>query len=307
MDSIKTVIKDNYKKSLSKLENDYRKDYDNDVMFKKLANQTKLSTETLMKYTTKLELSACEHKNCMKCKNILECKNEVSGYCYTPDVIGEDLEFAYVPCKYKIALDEQNKYLDNIYYFDMPKDIKNAKMKDIDTKDKNRFPVIKWIKEFLDNYDKGKNVKGLYLNGNFGCGKTYLLSAMLNELAKKGKKVAIIYYPEFLRSLKATFGDNEEYTSLFNKVKKAELLLLDDIGAETVTEWGRDEVLGTILQYRMEENLPTFFTSNLTIEELAQHLSTTSREVDLVKAKRIIERIKQLTDDITMISVNLRK
>ena len=191
--------------------------------------------------------------------------------------------------------------------FDMPKDIKNAKMKDIDTKDKNRFPVIKWIKEFLDNYEKGKDVKGLYLNGNFGCGKTYLLSAMLNELAKKGKKVAIIYYPEFLRSLKSTFGDNEEYTTLFNKIKKAELLLLDDIGAETVTEWGRDEVLGTILQYRMEENLPTFFTSNLTVEELSQHLSTTSREVDLVKAKRIIERIKQLTDDITMISVNLRK
>ena len=276
-------------------------------MFKRLANQTKLSTDTLMKYTTRLELSACEHNNCSKCKNILECKNEVSGYCYTPDVIGEELEFAYVPCKYKVALDEQNKYLDNIYYFDMPKDIKNAKMKDIDTKDKNRFPVIKWIKEFLDNYEKGKDVKGLYLNGNFGCGKTYLLSAMLNELAKKGKKVAIIYYPEFLRSLKSTFGDNEEYTTLFNKIKKAELLLLDDIGAETVTEWGRDEVLGTILQYRMEENLPTFFTSNLTVEELSQHLSTTSREVDLVKAKRIIERIKQLTDDITMISVNLRK
>ena len=31
------------------------------------------------------------------------------------------------------------------------------------------------------------------------------------------------------------------------------MLLLDDIGAETVTEWSRDEVLGTILQYRMEE------------------------------------------------------
>ena len=57
----------------------------------------------------------------------------------------------------------------------------------------------------------------------------------------------------------------------------------------------------------MEENLPTFFTSNLTIDELTEHLSVTSREVDLVKARRIIERIKQLTDDITMISVNLRK
>ena len=66
-------------------------------------------------------------------------------------------------------------------------------------------------------------------------------------------------------------------------------------------------MLGPILQYRMDEGLPTFFTSNLTIDELSSHLSTTNREVDLVKARRIIERIKQLTDDITMISVNLRK
>ena len=57
----------------------------------------------------------------------------------------------------------------------------------------------------------------------------------------------------------------------------------------------------------MEESLPTFFTSNLTIQELEQHLSTTSKEVDVVKARRIIERIKQLTDNITLISENLRK
>ena len=57
----------------------------------------------------------------------------------------------------------------------------------------------------------------------------------------------------------------------------------------------------------MEEKLPTFFTSNLTIEELEQHLSTTNKDVDIVKARRIIERIKQLTENITMISVNLRK
>ena len=307
MDNLKTVIGDKYHKSLSKLENDYRKDYDEDMMFRKLANRTKLPTETLMKYTTKLELAATEHKHCEKCKNLMECLNEVNGYCYNPEANGDDIEFSYVPCKYKLALDEQNKYLDNIYYFDVPKDIKNARMKDIDTKDKNRFPVIKWIKNFIDSTLKGETCKGLYLNGNFGCGKTYLLSAMLNELAKKGKRVAIVYYPEFLRSLKASFSDNEEYRQIFNTIKKAELLLLDDIGAETVTEWSRDEVLGTILQYRMEEKLPTFFTSNLTIEELTDHLSTTNKEVDAVKARRIIERIKQLTDDITMISVNLRK
>ena len=130
---------------------------------------------------------------------------------------------------------------------------------------------------------------------------------MLNELAKNGKKVAILYYPEFLRSLKESFNDGEEYKSKFNLVKKIDLLLIDDIGAETLTEWSRDEVLGTILQYRMDEKLSTFFTSNLTIKELETHLSMSNKDIDNVKARRIIERIKQLTDNIEMVSVNKRK
>ena len=77
----------------------------------------------------------------------------------------------------------------------------------------------------------------------------------------------------------------------FEYIKKIPLLLIDDIGAENVTNWSRDEVLGTILQYRMEENLPTLFTSNLTIEELETHLSTTNKDIDKVKARRIMERI----------------
>ena len=163
------------------------------------------------------------------------------------------------------------------------------------------------MKEYITNTKKNIYQKGIYLNGNFGCGKTYLLSAMLNEIAKTGKTIAIVYYPEFLRSLKEAFYDNEEYKKRFNFIKKANYLLLDDIGADSVTEWSRDEVLGTILQYRMEEKLPTFFTSNLTLAELEDHLATTNKEVDHIKSRRIIERIKQLTTSVTMISENKRK
>ena len=63
------------------------------------------------------------------------------------------------------------------------------------------------------------------------------------------------------------------------------MLLLDDIGAENTSNWSRDEVLGPILQYRMENHLPTFFTSNLTMDELEEALSTTSSGVDRVNAK----------------------
>ena len=55
----------------------------------------------------------------------------------------------------------------------------------------------------------------------------------------------------------------------------------------------------------MDEKLPTFFTSNLSIDDLEQHLSFNGKEV--VKAKRIIERVKQLCDVIEMNSDNMRK
>lgn len=304
MEKLDEVINGKYYKSDLKLESFYQKNYDEDNVFRKIANSVDLPTDTLMKYTTEFITSACEIKNCKKCKNIMECKNLVSGYVYYPEKNGDDVEFSYVPCKYQKEINiENNKYLDNIYYFDIPKEIKDASMKNIDTSDKNRFETIKWI----NNYINGATNKGLYLSGNFGCGKTYLLSAMLNEIAKSGKRIAIVYYPEFLRSLKESFYDSEEYKKKFNYIKKVDLLLLDDIGADSVTEWSRDEVLGNILQYRMEEKLGTFFTSNLTIDELEEHLKSTNKDVDMVKSRRIIERIKQLTNQIIMISENKRK
>ena len=66
-----------------------------------------------------------------------------------------------------------------------------------------------------------------------------------------------------------------------------ELLLIDDIGAETTTAWGRDEVLGTILQYRMQEGLITFFTSNFNISELEEHFSFSKNELYDIKYRFI--------------------
>ncbi len=306
MESLKEVMAHSYRENTFILEKNFNEAMKDD-MFKKLTKSLHSNNKILMKYTSKLEKTVYELKNCQTCKNILTCQNEINGYIYYPICEDNNINFSYVPCKYQKILEEENKYKDNIYIFDMPKEIKNAKMKDIYTDDKNRIEVIKWLKNFLDNYKKGQFIKGLYLNGNFGCGKTYLISAMLNELAKKGSKIAIVYFPEFLRNLKSSFNDEEGYNTQFNYIKKIELLLIDDIGAETTTTWSRDEILGTILQYRMQSHLPTFFTSNLNINELEEHLSIANKNIDKVKSRRIIERIKYLTNQLEMISENKRK
>ena len=303
MKGIKELIKEQNRFTNIELEKYFDEELKDDT-FKKVVSKCKLPKEELIKYTSLFKDSACELKNCSTCKNILECKNSVTGHVYYPSVEQNNIIFSYVTCKYKKKLDKDNKYKENIISFDMPREIMDASMKDIYTDDKNRLEAIKWLTSFIKKYESGNNIKGLYLTGNFGCGKTYVVAATFNEIAKKGKKVAIVYYPEFLRRLKESFSD--DYKVIFDSVRKSDLLLLDDIGAETVTNWNRDEVLGTILQYRMQEKLPTFFTSNLTIKELEEHLIGNDSD-GKVKARRIIERIKYLTDNIEMIAENRRK
>ena len=84
--------------------------------------------------------------------------------------------------------------------------------------------------------------------------------------------------------------------------------MLDDIGAESMSAWTRDEVLGTILQYRMAEKLPTFFSSNFTIKELEHHLTYSQRgEKEAVKAARIIERILAVSVPMELKGKNRRR
>ena len=277
--------------------------------FKDMIDKLNMSDDELMKYTSSLEDSVLEYKTCKNCKSLLACKNSMQGYCYLPTINEGKLEFSYVSCKYKRKLDEETKYLDNVTSIDVPKEIMEAKIKDIYTDDKGRENVIKWILNYVKDYKKGNIGKGLFLHGNFGCGKTYLIAALFNELAKDNVKSVIVYWPEYLRSLKSSFGSsNDEFKNKYNELKYAKLLLIDDLGAETVTSWSRDEILGTIMQYRMQEELPTFITSNLNLKELEDHLSvTTSNKSEKVKAKRIIERISQLTIDTEMLGENKRK
>ena len=287
----KRVLEDNFIKALK------------DENFVRVANSLNVSDDIKARYTSNLKEIAKELPICKSCKGLMFCPYDIKGVRKCAEVEDNKIKFVYKNCPFKEKDLKEKSFLKNVYSYKMPKDILDASFKKIYKDDSNRLETIKYLKDFYD----GKQKKGLYLYGNFGCGKTYLVSALFNELAKKNNKSTIIYFPEFLRSLKASFGNPEDnYDERFNLVKESPLLLLDDIGAERLSDWARDEVLGVILQYRMEEHLPTFFTSNLSLKELEDHLQISNNSSDKVKARRIIERIKYLTQEIKMISVNRR-
>lgn len=284
-----------------------KKDYATAVKnpeFKKLVNTLKIKENVAYKYTSKLERTVCELNNCSNCKSLHTCQNKVEGTVYYPTIKDEKLEFNYVACKYKKKDIKQKEEIKS-KFFEMPYHIKMAKMSNIEI-NSTRAKIIKWINKFYDDFKSGKQTKGLYLSGSFGSGKTYILSALLNELSKLNYYCIIVYYPELLRSIKESFN-SDDYNERINEIKKCDLLLLDDIGAETTTPWNRDEILGTILQYRMDNKKATFFTSNLNIKELENHFITSNKDEEVIKARRIIERVKYLTDELELIGENKRK
>lgn len=269
-----------------------------DKEFKKLVKYLNVSDDIAMKYTSSLESTVEELSHCKDCPGLIHCQNRLDGHVMFPASKNNQVIFSYVACKHQIEMrnKEANKMTKD-------KELAMASMVDIDSTDKKRVPVIKWLANFCKTYDRNEIHKGLYLHGTFGCGKTYLIAAAFNELAKKRISTEIVYYPELLRDLKSdfdTFADRIDY------LENVDLLLIDDIGAEKVTEWSRDEILGTILQKRMNNYKTTFFTSNLTLEELEEHLIMNSNNDEIFKARRIIERIKKLTEDLELKSENKR-
>lgn len=279
-----------------------KKSYDEpctNQQFRRLIKTLDVEDKVAMKYTSSLKDTVCELNNCSECSGLIYCKNRLEGHVLFPEQKQKQIVFSYTPCKY-----EKERLKKEANRMTRDKELSLASLSNIDVTDKNRSNAIKWLITFCDTYDKNGNFKGLYLHGTFGCGKTYLISAVLNELSKKRVSTEIVYFPELLRDLKSdfdTFGDRIDY------LENVDILLIDDLGAEKVTEWSRDEILGTILQHRMNNYKTTFFTSNLNIEELETHLIISSNIDEKIKAKRIIERVKQLTSDMELIGENKRK
>lgn len=271
-----------------------------DENFKNFVSKLKLSDDTLMRYTSFLKDSYHEFEHCLNCDGLANCQNKLLGYAYLPKIINGNLQFDYKPCRFKIKQDNKFSYLKNVKYYNLPNSYKEASWEKVNKRIPSRLDVIKYLASFIN----GEVSKGIYLSGSFGCGKTYLIVATFNKLALNNIKSAIIFWPEFLRDLKTSF--DTDYALKMEYIKNVPLLLIDDIGAELATSWGRDEILCPILQHRMDNNLATFMTSNLNLDELASHLSQTKDGVEIVKASRIIERIKYLMVEYKLEGKSLR-
>lgn len=229
---------------------------------------------------------------------------------YAPKLVlnGEFITVTYYPTKEKIEEDKRRAVERRIRSLYMPKQVVDANLADFYTDEESRQLALVEAYQFLNNYPpkSGERVKGLFIHGSFGTGKSYLLGALAKELALKGISTTLVYLPEFMREVKQSISDNTVGEKI-QFAKETEVLMLDDIGAESMTAWTRDEVLGAILQFRMQEELPTFFSSNYNMDQLENHLMFAQNGTEeKLKARRIMERVRYLSKEVNLEGKNRR-
>lgn len=113
-------------------------------------------------------------------------------------------------------------------------------------------------------YEYAKEPDGwLVFIGKNGCGKTHLAAAIANRCLARGSLVLFCTVIELLDHLRATFvpTSTEVYDQLFAKMREAELLILDDLGAQQSSPWA-NEKLFQLLNYRYNSRIPTIITTN---------------------------------------------
>ena len=204
-----------------------------------------------------------------------------------------------------IAAEKEAAIKKRLNLINFPSSLKNVSFLDVYRDDVQRLTVLNRMIEFVNDYPN--NLKGLYLYGDFGVGKSFMVAALAHDLSeKRGVSSTLLHYPSFVIDVKNAISDGNVKT-LVDEIKLSEVLILDDIGAEQSTAWVRDEILQVILQYRMQENLPTFFTSNFNFEDLEVHFAKGKHGNDETwEARRVMERIRYLAEETRLEGVNRR-
>ena len=241
---------------------------------------------------------------CQNCPGLNQCHQKQKGEVLDLSYTGF-LTLQVRPCRYARQQLQAEKHVHNYRINDLPRRLWTVSITDINI-DEEEAAYAAAVAKISQNL-LAPAEKGLYLFGAPGVGKTYLAACACNSFARQGKRVVFVHVPTMASRIKGLLDDRDSFEDELYEMKRADFAVFDDIGAESVTSWLRDEVLLPIFNERMDRQKLTWFTSNENFSSLENHYMYNQKsDKEELKAVRIMERIKALSKEMKITGKNRR-
>lgn len=236
-----------------------------------------------------------EEKDLMTVYKYLQLKKEENNYTYKLVLKTKP----YVHMVFQETIDTKRKDFKNNLektniLFNQNFQLNNKDLlKNIKFQNNNQEKIFNEIKKIIKMFPKVN--KGFYLHGPFDTGKTFFLKILMKHLLEQKIAFLFVFMPDLTRQFRTTWY-SEMMENKLNYLKKIPYLFIDDLGAENMTTIFRDDIFLPLLYFRQTNQLPTFFTSNLNLNDLYDHLTLNKDFNSDVKSLKIVRIIKKLTN-----------
>ena len=223
----------------------------------------------------------------MNCHSLNDCQKTSQGMRQLMEIEDDQVSITLTPCVFGKELLEKQNILSHILIRNVgeklvlvtPEHIKRLSATD-ENAVKKIYSYILEPKEY-----------GFYIQGKPRIGKSTLAGFLIRNLAKNGYSCGYIHFPTYLLDLKNSFGEYGNDNNM-ESLRTLDYLVIDDLGGENVTPWSRDEVLSSIITYRMQNQKPTFFTSEYSQEQLMKIYTLRTKDArDKIKVERLLNSI----------------
>lgn len=182
----------------------------------------------------------------------------------------------------KIRIENKIKKIKDISIVDVK--FNESKFENSDCTEKHMRLAKRYSEIFIEKELK----EGIIFFGNSGTGKTYAAACITNKLLQHNKTVLAINVTSYLNKLKSDF--NIENVILKN-ISECDLLILDDIGTEKVSDWVYEKMF-LLIDTRYKTNKPIIITTNLNITD--DENCELKRHFEINGKNRIKDRITEM-------------